>query len=162
MEILLFYKQMAAFFFFKICFHHFQLRSHCCHVWIEQSHRAAILRGLPHLKVSSSELVTPIVYLHQRQFGDSDASPESRPACLCQTNKPWQPVSPRRSSLAACSARVLSLNCLLFTTTKTHRCAIITIQTTCCLFLKNGASKKNWTKKRDQNNLPTRDRKSVV
>lgn len=34
------------------------------------------------------------------KFGDDgDASLENRPAYLCQTNTPWQPVSPHRSSL---------------------------------------------------------------
>lgn len=135
-----FLNQKDAFFFSKFVFVSFR-QSPCRHVWSEQSHRAPTLR-LSHLKVSIPELVTPIVYPHQRQFGDGDALPESRPAYLCQTNKLWQPVSPRRSSLAGCSAGVLSLNCLLFTTTKIHRCVIIPIQTTLLPFFENAPSKK--------------------
>lgn len=149
MEILLFYNQKDAFFFSKFVFVIFNSEVLVVMKW---SHRAPTLR-LSHLKVSIPELVTPIVYPHQRQIGDGDASPESRPAYLCQTNKLWQPVSPRRSSLAGCSAGVVSLNCLLFTTTKIHRCVIIPIQTTYCLFLKMPPPKKNKNKKSDRNNL---------
>lgn len=49
------------------------------------------------------------------KFGDGDASLENRPAYLCQTNTPWQPVSPHRSSLPRRHAQPES--CHQFTST---------------------------------------------